>query len=202
MLAVRVLLASNNAHKLSEVRAIVEPLGIEVLSLADLAISLNAKEDGNTFEENAIKKAEAFREASRLVVLADDSGLEVDALGGQPGVRSARYAGPSASDADRVSLLLRSLGGVPPGARRARFVCVVAIAAPGQRTLTVRGECEGSIASEPRGAHGFGYDPVFVPDGWALTMAELTSSEKNRISHRGRAFRAACAVLQRLAPAC
>jgi len=131
---VRVLLASNNGHKLTEVRAILGPLGAEVISPAELKLALDVLEDGDTFEANAVKKAEAFRDASGLTVLADDSGLEVDALGGQPGVLSARYAGPGASDADRVALLLRSLVGVPARSRTARFVCAVAIASPGRAT--------------------------------------------------------------------
>jgi XTP/dITP diphosphohydrolase len=181
VLAVRVLLASNNGHKLTEVRAILGPLGAEVISPAELKLALDVLEDGDTFEANAVKKAEAFRDASGLTVLADDSGLEVDALGGQPGVLSARYAGPGASDADRVALLLRSLVGVPARSRTARFVCAVAIASPGRATVTVRGECTGAIAIEPHGDNGFGYDPVFRPTGRATTMAELTPDSKNRI---------------------
>ncbi len=193
----RVLLASNNAHKLTEVRAILAAAEIEVVSPADAAIALDVAEDGDTFEENAAAKADAFGKRSGLAVLADDSGLEVAALGGQPGVRSARYAGPGATDTDRVALLLRELDGVPVDRRDARFVCAVAVSIPGRETLVTRGECAGSIDLQPRGSNGFGYDPVFIPTGIALTMAELTPDLKNRISHRGRAFRAACALLAR-----
>ncbi len=196
----KVLLASNNAHKLAEIRGILSPLEIEVVSPSELSIMLDIAEDGDTFEANAIVKAEAFRARSGLTVLADDSGLEVDALGGQPGVRSARYAGLGATDADRVAKLLHALADAPTGRRGARFVCVVAIAIQGESTVATRGECAGSICEQPRGANGFGYDPVFVPDGLASTMAQLEPDTKNRISHRGRAFRAACALLARPRP--
>jgi XTP/dITP diphosphohydrolase len=195
VLAVKVLLASNNAHKLTEVRAILAATGIGAVSPDELGIELDVEEDGDTFEANAEKKAQAFLAVSGLITLADDSGLEVDALGGRPGVLSARYAGPGARDADRIALLLRELAGTPAASRAARFVCVVAIASPGRPVVAIRGECIGSIANEPRGDFGFGYDPIFLVEGRDHTMAELTPDRKSRISHRGRAFRAASVLL-------
>ncbi len=187
----RLLIATRNRGKLREYRRLLEGLPLELVTLDDVDVDLDVEETGETFEANARLKAEAYARASGLPTLADDSGLEVDALGGAPGVRSARYGAPEArSDEDRYRLLLRRLEGVPEEARTARFVCVVAFADPRAGVLrTARGTCEGRIARAPRGRHGFGYDPVFLlPDG--RTMAELSPEEKNRISHRARALEA------------
>ena len=162
----------------------------------DLGISLDAEETGDTYEENAAIKARAFASASGLLTLADDSGLEVDALGGAPGARSARYSA-TGSDGDNVDLLLNNLSGVPDDARTARFVSVVAVAGPSGKVEFCRGECEGAITRERRGEGGFGYDPIFLPSGRDVTMAQLTMDDKNRISHRARAVRKAIPVIKR-----
>ena len=160
---------------------------------------LEVEESGETFEENARIKAQAYARASGLVSLADDSGLEVDALGGAPGVHSARYAGPAATDSDRYRKLLDALTRIPEGQRSARFRCVVAIALPDGAIYTADGSCEGEIGFTPRGEHGFGYDPVFVVQGHAgRTMAELSPDVKNKISHRARALAAIQPVLRKL----
>ena len=170
---------------------------VDLLTPTDLGISLDVEETGETYEENAALKALAFTRASGLASLADDSGLEVDALAGAPGVRSARYAG-TGSDKDNVDLLLHNLKGVPDQARTARFVCVVAIALPSGDIQYARGQCKGKIAIERRGDGGFGYDPIFFPEGRQLTMAQLPPDEKNNISHRGRAVRNALPILERI----
>jgi len=157
-----------------------------------------AEETGNSYEDNARQKALTYATTSRLVALADDSGLEVDALGGAPGINSARFAGKS-TDRERVEHLLSLLKEVPPEKRSARFVCVIAIATPEGKVETVRGECHGIIAPEPRGEGGFGYDPVFYFPELGKTLAELPLDVKNRVSHRGRAAREAYRVLERLA---
>ncbi len=162
---------------------------------SDMGISLDVEETGDTYEENAAIKARAFASASGLLTLADDSGLEVDALGGGPGVRSARYS-TSGSDGDNVDHLLKNLSQVSDEARTAKFVCVVAIAGPSEDIEFSRGECEGAIARERRGEGGFGYDPVFLLTGRDVTMAQLTMDDKNRISHRARAVRKAIPVIK------
>jgi XTP/dITP diphosphohydrolase len=159
-------------------------------------MTLQVDESGDTFEENACIKALAYAQASGLLTLADDSGLEVDALDGAPGVHSARYAGPQAGDVDRYRKLLDALADVPEEQRSARFRCVVALAQPDGTVYTADGACEGKIGFAPRGEHGFGYDPVFIVEGsGGQTMAELSPDLKNRISHRARAVAAARAVL-------
>jgi XTP/dITP diphosphohydrolase len=183
------LAATGNAHKLGEFRAILEPLGVRILTPREVGGIPEVVEDGATFAANAILKARAIAAATGRTVIADDSGLEVLALGGAPGVLSARYAGPGASDAQRMDLLLQRLA--PHTDRRARFVCVIAVASPDRLLGTVEGEILGTIAPAPRGAHGFGYDPLFVPTGEARTFAEMTGAEKDAISHRGRALRLA-----------
>ena len=170
---------------------------IELLTPTDLGISLDVEETGDTYEENAALKALAFARASGLPSLADDSGIEVDALAGAPGVRSARYAG-TGSDKDNVDLLLHNLNQVPQEARTARFVCVVALALPSGDIEYARGQCEGKISNERIGDGGFGYDPVFFPEGKHLTMAQLPPDEKNRLSHRGRAVRNALPAIERI----
>ncbi len=197
----KLLIASNNPGKVREYEELLaaEALPLELTFPAQEGLDLDVVESGATLEENAILKAQAYASASGLPTLADDSGLEVDALGGAPGVRSARYAGPGTGDADRYRKLLAAMEGVPPQGRAARFRCVVAVALPGGSLETAEGRCEGHIGYEPRGEHGFGYDPVFVVDGaGGKSMAELQPEVKNRISHRARAFKAAVPILKRL----
>ena len=190
MQAKRLLVATRNPKKLREIQEILGASGMTLLSVADVAGDLpEVVEDGDTFEANAIKKAVTLARASGLLTLADDSGLEVDALGGAPGVYSARYAGEPSCDTANNRKLLGALEGASD--RRARFRCVIALAVPDGRAATVDGRCEGRIADAPRGEGGFGYDPLFIPDGHARTFAELGSDVKHRISHRGAALRAA-----------
>jgi XTP/dITP diphosphohydrolase len=193
----RLLLATNNAGKVIELRQLLDGCGWELVTPADLGLKLDAEEVGQTYAENATIKALAFAEASGLVTLADDSGLEVDALDGRPGVQSARYAGADRTDGERVEKLLQELSGVPDEKRTARFRAVIAIAEPGGRTELVEGTVEGRIAHEPRGENGFGYDPVFLLPERGLTTAELPPDEKHAVSHRGVAARRARAVLER-----
>jgi XTP/dITP diphosphohydrolase len=171
----------------------------ELVTLAEVGIDTEVEEVGRTFEENAIIKAATLADESGLLSLADDSGLEVDALDGEPGTLSARYAGENASDADRVRYLLSKLEGVPREKRQARFRCVIAIANPQGKVELCSGECDGVIALKPRGDKGFGYDPVFYLPELKKTMAELPPEEKNKLSHRGRAAAKARKVLERLA---
>lgn len=187
----KVVFASRNRGKAKELAALVADAGIELLSLADLPGAPEVVEDGATFEENAARKARAIAAWSGLPAVADDSGLEVDAIGGAPGVRSARFAGDGATDAENNAKLLRMMANVPPERRTARFVSVIAVATPDGKVSTVRGTCEGIIGREPRGAGGFGYDPLFIVPECGLTFAEMDLATKNRISHRGRAFRLA-----------
>lgn len=184
----KVLAATTNKGKIQEIADILARAGVTIVSIAELGITLEVIEDGETFEENAIKKATAFREASGMSALADDSGLCVDALGGAPGVFSARYAGPRAQDQDNIRLLLERLKGIQN--RRARFVCVAALALTDGRVITGRGEFEGVIIDTPRGSGGFGYDPIFLDPVTGKTFAELSRDEKNRMSHRHRALEA------------
>ena len=184
----RVVLASGNAGKAREIGALLAPAGIEILSQADFGLE-SAAETGLTFVENALLKARHAAQGSGLPAIADDSGLVVDALGGAPGIHSARYAGDG-GDAANIARLLAALEGVPPAQRAARFVCVaVFLRSPGDPLpLVCQGAWEGRIATHPRGAGGFGYDPVFLPLGDRRSAAELAPEEKNRCSHRGRAF--------------
>lgn len=191
------LIATTNQNKLREFAAIFAGLPLELRTLRDLGIADDVEETGATFAENARLKAEYYAQRSGLPALADDSGLEVHALGGEPGIRSARYAGPGASDADRIALLLKKLEGVPFHARLARFVCSIAIAAPGGPTEDVLGTLPGVIETAPRGEFGFGYDPIFYLLDENATLAELPPERKNQISHRANAARAAREVLER-----
>jgi len=186
----RVVLATNNPGKVAELRAILGGSSLELLSASDVGGLPDVEETADTFEENAIVKAVEISRHTGLAAIADDSGLEVDAIGGAPGVRSARYAGQSQDDAANVARLLIELEGVAEEERTARFVCIAAYVDTEGRRLTARGTCEGRIGFDPRGSRGFGYDPVFVPDGYEQTMAELSPETKNAISHRGKAFRA------------
>ena len=191
----KVLVATRNGGKLRELTQLLGEVPCELVSLDDVGIDFEVVETGKTFEENATLKAEVYCRLSGLVTLADDSGLEVDALDGEPGVHSSRYAGPDATDADRIALLLENLGGVPPASRTARFRCTIAVSAPGERTELHSGSCEGRVVSEPRGHNGFGYDPIFQFQELGLTMAELTADQKNRVSHRAAAARLAAESL-------
>jgi XTP/dITP diphosphohydrolase len=193
------LIATTNQNKLREYAAIFAGLPIELRTLRDVGIDDDVEETGATFGENARLKAEYYAARSGLPALADDSGLEVHALGGEPGVYSARYAGPGASDADRNRLLLQKLADVPFHARLARFVCVIALALPGPtgRIEEVVGALPGVIEFAPRGEHGFGYDPLFYLLDENATLAELPPERKNQISHRAIAARAAREVLGR-----
>jgi XTP/dITP diphosphohydrolase len=197
----KLLIATNNPGKVQEYEELLTglPVPLEITFPPRLGLVLEIDESGETFEENARIKALSYAQASGLLTLADDSGLEVDALEGAPGVRSARYAGPDASDIDRYLKLLDALIKVPAGQRSARFCCVVAVAQADGTVHTADGTCEGEIGFAPRGEHGFGYDPVFVVDGYGRqTMAELHPKLKNRISHRAAAVKAARCFLLRL----
>lgn len=194
----RIVLATNNAKKLAELRRALADVGIDVLGLADVPDYPEPEETETTFAGNALLKARACVAATGLPALADDSGLAVDALGGMPGVRSARWAGPGASDADNVALVLRQLADVPETRRTARFVCALALALPGGRTELTEGEMTGRLTTEPAGDNGFGYDPIFRPDGHARTTAQMTAPEKDAISHRGRAIHAMVPLLTAL----
>lgn len=193
----RVVLATRNAGKLAEVVAIVGPAA-DVAGLETLAGIELPPEDGDTYEENALVKGRAVTRAAGVPALADDSGLEVDSLGGAPGVRSSRYAGPACDPEANKDKLLRELDGVPTRARGARFVCVAALVIPDGREWLARGEVEGRIADGSRGTGGFGYDPLFIPAGYECTFAEMTSEEKNEISHRTRAFQAIKTFLEEI----
>lgn len=190
------LVASQNSGKIREYRALLGSLLAEIRSPQDLGLDLSVAEKGATYAENARLKAQAYAQASDLLTLADDSGLEIDALDGAPGVRSARYA--SGSDADRVTALLEHLDGVPWEERTARFRCVIAIVTPQGQVYNAEGTCEGVIATSPAGNGGFGYDPVFYLPEHDLTMAQVPPPVKNRISHRARAAQNALPILRRL----
>jgi XTP/dITP diphosphohydrolase len=180
------VVATRNAGKLREFRSLLLPLKCTVLGLADLSLESEIEESGSSFAENARLKAIGFSRITRYPVLADDSGLEVTALGGAPGIRSARYAGEGASDADRIRKLLREIRDAG-GGREARFVCALALAQEGLLIREAEGACCGTIIDEPRGANGFGYDPVFLLSDLGKTFAELDEEEKNRHSHRAKA---------------
>lgn len=192
------VLASLNHAKATEIARILseEGLAYEVVSLGDFPGVTLPPETGATFAENALAKAKHVAATTGLPAIADDSGLEIDALGGEPGVRSARYAGDDATDEQRYRKVLGFLGDIPDERRRARFRCTAAYAAPDGQTLVAEGTCEGRIAQQPAGTGGFGYDPIFLPEGETCTMAELTPAEKDAISHRGRAFRALARLLR------
>jgi len=183
----KLLLATYNKGKIREYRSLLSGIPYEVLSLSDCGITKEVAETGETYEQNALLKATSMASISCLLALADDSGLEVEALGGEPGVRSARYAGEKASDADRNAFLLAKLKQAPNIHRNAQFRCVIAIAEPNGKVALFSGSCKGIITEKPKGAHGHGYDPVFFIPELGKTMAELTMAEKNLVSHRARA---------------
>ena len=191
-----ILVATNNPGKQREFTELLASLPAKVLFPLDLGLHIDVKETGATYAENAKLKAQTFVTASGVITLGDDSGLEVDALDGAPGLRSARYT--PGSDMDRLTALLNHLKNIPKERRTARFRCVVAIATPAGELYTAEGECEGTIAMAPSGSGGFGYDPVFYIPDQGKTMAELDPQVKNRLSHRARAVQAALDILQRL----
>ncbi len=185
------LLATSNQHKLEEYRAIFSDLALKLVSLNDVQLDMEVEETGTTFAENAELKARAYAQASGMLTLADDSGLEIDALGGAPGVQSARYLSRETSYEERFRSILEQLKGFPVEQRTARFRCAIALAEPSGNTRIVEGTIEGVIADSPRGKHGFGYDPIFLVPELGKTLAELAPEHKNRISHRGRAAQSA-----------
>ena len=196
------LIATRNRGKLKEIKQILDDLPFNIVDLDQYPSIETVEESGSTFAENASLKAGGYASQAGVLTLADDSGLMVGALGGAPGVHSARYAGEGASDGDRTEELLRALANVPKTQREARFISVVAIAQDDGKIVNLSvGECQGQIASEPQGADGFGYDPIFIPLGSTLTFAQLEPAEKNRISHRARALSKAAAFLRALTPA-
>jgi XTP/dITP diphosphohydrolase len=194
------LLATTNRHKLDEFRTIFSDLPFTLLSLNDIQLDMDVEETGTTFRENAELKARAYAQASGMLSLADDSGLEIDALGGAPGVYSARFAGPDATYQECFDILLAQLKDVPMEQRTARFHCVISLAEPSGYLRSVDGTIEGVIANAPRGNNGFGYDPIFLVPALGQTTAELTAEQKNQISHRGRAARLARELLEHWPP--
>ncbi|MBZ4646327.1 MAG: non-canonical purine pyrophosphatase, rdgB/HAM1 family [Clostridia bacterium] len=184
----RMVVATKNKGKIKEITEILQDLGIQVVSQDELNIKIDVVEDGTTFEENAVKKASEIMNISKEITLADDSGLEVDYLNGAPGIYSARYAGPNATDYDNNNKLLKALEGVPFEKRTARFVCTIAAVFPDGRKIVARGECEGIINFQPAGQNGFGYDPLFYIPEYGMTMAEIDPQLKNKISHRAKAL--------------
>jgi XTP/dITP diphosphohydrolase len=198
---IQLVLATRNRKKLRELQQILEGLPIELRTVEEFPGVPEVEESGTTFEENAVLKARAVAAATGHWSLADDSGLEVDALGGRPGVYSARYAGPDATDERNRRRLLEALEGVPLPARTARFVAVVALSSPEGEVICRRGECEGRIILEERGTGGFGYDPIFLIDALNQTMAELAPEVKHGLSHRGKALAALREELERPGPA-
>ena len=195
----KLLLATNNQGKARELKSLLRDIPFEIVTPSEIGIDAEVKENVNSFEENAGLKASALAKQSGLLTLADDSGLEVDALGGEPGVLSHRYAGEGATDEDRVRYLLTKLEGVPQEKRTARFCCSIAVATPEGEVELFSGECQGFITFKPKGTLGFGYDPIFYFPELGKTMAELPLAEKNQVSHRGKAARKAIELLKRLA---
>jgi len=192
----KLLLATYNPGKIREYRFILDGLGYRITTLAEEGITKVVTESGDNYEQNARLKAIAYAKLSQLTALADDSGLEVDALNGEPGVKSARFAGEAATDAEKVNFLLAKLNGVPWKQRTASFKCVIAIATPEGRVKVCYGECHGMIVLEAKGENGFGYDPIFFLTEIGKTMAELPLEMKNQVSHRARASQKARQVLQ------
>jgi len=192
----KLVIASRNEKKKRELLQIIGDLDLEVATLNDFPEAPEVEEDGLTFHENAVKKAREIAQFTGCMSLADDSGLEVDALGGLPGVHSARFAGEPSDDERNNQKLLKMLEGVPAQERTARFRCVIAIAFPDGRVETTEGTCEGRVGFAPKGSAGFGYDPLFIPDGFDMTFAELSPEVKNSISHRGKALQKALEMLK------
>ena len=192
----RILIATHNAGKLREFSSMFARTPFELVSLSDVGIEVDVEETGTTYAENATLKAVTYARLSALPTLADDSGLEVDGLDGEPGPRSARYAGDDANDDDRIAFLLQKLNNIPREKWTARFRCVITLTRPDSPVELYEGRCEGVITDRPRGASGFGYDPAFYIPEMNRTMAELSFDEKNRISHRGRAGEAVITALR------
>jgi XTP/dITP diphosphohydrolase len=192
----RLALATGNPGKIREIRGLLSGLDIELLTHDDFEGWPSLEEEGDSFEENAACKAQALSRWAGIPALADDSGLEVEALGGEPGVMSARYAGRQGDDAANIARLLLEMEGTPTASRRARFVCVLVLASPDGERIEIMETCEGTITTSPRGELGFGYDPVFVAAGMKKTLAELPLEEKNAISHRGKALRRLRSLLE------
>ena len=184
----KLIIATKNQGKIKEIREMLNELPFEVVSMTEEGITGDIEENGSTFEENALIKAREVMSASGQIVMADDSGLEVDYLDGAPGIYSARYGGEGASDEDRYKKILGQLENVPFEKRTARFVCAIAVAFPDKTELVVRGTCEGYITLKPAGSNGFGYDPLFYLPEFDRTMAQISSEEKNKISHRSKAL--------------
>lgn len=191
----KLILATHNKHKAIELQTFLNGLPVEVLTLNDLPNDIELREDGVTFQDNALQKAQAVYDYTKMFSLADDSGLEVFYLNGRPGVFSARYSGDGATDESNNEKLLHEMRGVAPRRRHAQFRSVLALVGKGIQEFT-EGICAGVLAEAPRGTNGFGYDPIFIPDGFSRTYAELTAEEKNKISHRSRSFAKMKDVLQ------
>ena len=186
----KVVLASKNPHKLVEIRQITDKFGFDLVLQSELGIDIDVEETGTTFEENSLIKARAVMEATGLPALADDSGIAVDALNGEPGVYSARYGfDESLDDWGRMMLLLRNTEHVPDGQRQAKFVCVISFVTPEGKIIQARGEIHGELTRQPRGENGFGYDPIFYYPPFGQTTAEIPAEQKNQVSHRGNALR-------------
>ena len=186
----KIVLASKNPHKLVEINEITQKFGFELVLQSELGVDLDVEENGTTFEENSLIKAKAVMEATGLPALADDSGICVDALGGAPGVYSARYGGDeSLDDWGRLQLLLKNMEDVPDGQRQAKFVCVITMVTPEGGLIQARGEIHGELLRAPAGENGFGYDPIFYYPPAGMTTAEMPSDEKNQVSHRGNALK-------------
>ena len=196
MSAPRLVIATGNRGKIREMLEALSGLPVEILTRDDFASWPDLVEDGKTFEENAAAKAVSLARWAGMPALADDSGLEVRALGGAPGVISAHYAGAHGDDEANIAKLMREMEDIEPRDRGARFVCVLALASPAGELVRIRETCEGAISPQPRGEMGFGYDPVFIPEGGERTMAELTLEEKNALSHRGKALRRLRSLLE------
>lgn len=186
----KIVFATGNAGKMKEIRVIMQDLGMEILSMKEAGIETDIVEDGKTFEENALIKAQAIAKFTDAIVLADDSGLEIDYLNKEPGVYSARYLGEDTSYDEKNANLLKRLEGVEKEKRTARFVCAIAAVLPDKTVLQTRGTIEGYIGEKPMGENGFGYDPIFYVEEYHCSTAELTMEQKNALSHRGKALRA------------
>lgn len=182
------VVATKNKGKILEIKKVLENMPFDVVAMSDIGIHIDVDEDGATFEENSLKKAKEICKASKTIVMADDSGIEVDFLDGAPGIYSARFGGPEATDNDRNEKLLNMLKDVPFEQRTARFVCAIAVCFPDGRSFVVRDTCEGFIGFECKGSNGFGYDPLFYVLQYERTMAELEMDIKNKISHRAKAL--------------
>ena len=186
----KVVLASKNKHKLEEIRQITDKFGMDLILQSELGVDIDVEENGTTFEENSFIKADAVMKATGLPALADDSGIAVDALNGEPGIYSARYGfDDSLDDRGRLLLLLKNTRHVPEGQRQAKFVCVITMVTPEGQTIQARGEIHGQLLREARGENGFGYDPIFYYPSMGMTMAEMPAEEKNKVSHRANALK-------------